>query len=315
METLCEGNGCRRSALQGGKYALAEPGQHLCRHCQDRLADEIRTLPQLYAACESVLAQGALTGVRERTTGGPLPGLTLNMKAVEARDAIVAVLSSWSDLVVQERDLAAPGMGIGVLARLLVTHLSWLASHPAAGDLSTEIAQTARAARRASDPEPAKRITIGACVVRGCDGKLSATVHSRHAAQVQCSANSEHAWDTHEWTRLRREMEGPGSPGRRTLAHGGGHSPAVENTDRHDLPAGERAAVAPDHPWRTSVLRGKRRACLFYVPAVLGKQRGRRGVIAPPGSGGTRDRRPNYASPTLSAPTGHTRAASAAAVS
>lgn len=212
MKTLCEGNGCRRSALQGGKYALAESGRRLCRQCQDRLVDEIRALPQLYEACESVLARGALTGIREQTAGGPLPGLTLNMRAVEARDAIVAVLSSWSDLVVQERDLAAPGMGIGVLARLLVTHMSWLASHPAAGDLSTEIAQTARAARRASDPEPAKHITIGACVVRGCDGKLSATVHSRHAAQVQCSANSEHAWDMHEWTRLRREMEGAGVP-------------------------------------------------------------------------------------------------------
>jgi hypothetical protein len=212
MKTLCEGDGCRRSALQGGKYALAEPGQHLCRQCQDRLADEIRALPQFYEACESVLAQKVLTGIRERTTGGPLPGLTLNMKAVEARDAIVVVLSSWSDLVVQERGLTAPGTGVGVLARLLVTHMSWLASHPAAGDLSTEIAQTARAARRACDPKPAKRITVGACVVRGCDGKLSATVHSGHAVQVQCSSNSEHAWDTHEWTRLRREMEGAGVP-------------------------------------------------------------------------------------------------------
>ncbi|MGW5822514.1 hypothetical protein ACWFR0_39495, partial [Streptomyces noursei] len=87
-------------------------------------------------------------GPRERTSGGPLPGMPFNTAATEVRSGIVTTLASWSGLVAQERGVAAPARTVPALARWLVEHLEWLAAHPAAGEFSAELHRWARAARR-----------------------------------------------------------------------------------------------------------------------------------------------------------------------
>jgi hypothetical protein len=49
-----------------------------------------------------------------------------------ARTRMLAVLSSWSGLVADERGVPGPGRReVVVLARFLRAHLDWLATHPA----------------------------------------------------------------------------------------------------------------------------------------------------------------------------------------
>ncbi|MGF7234460.1 MAG: hypothetical protein ACQSGP_05820 [Frankia sp.] len=146
--------------------------------------------------------------MREKTTGGSSPGLVLNSLAAEARTEILAVLGSWSGLVAAERRFHAPVRQVVALAEFLLTNLAWLASHPAAGDLSEEVARAVKIARRAAYPDSASRIVIGPCVVPACDGELTATVRARRSGEetrVRCAADPGHTWGGHEWTRLRRE--------------------------------------------------------------------------------------------------------------
>lgn len=209
----CDGHWCSRAALDGGSRRRAAGGQRLCDGCLGRLAADIRELPRLHAECGEALGGAAASGLREKTTGGPARGLVLNGFAAEARTEILTLLGSWSGLVAAERRFPSPARRAIALADFLVDNLTWLASHPAVGDLSAEVARTVRTARRAAYPDAVKRVVVGACVVSGCAGELSATVRSSRAGegtQVQCGANPGHAWGGHEWTRLYREMRRSG---------------------------------------------------------------------------------------------------------
>ncbi len=205
----CEGHGCLRATVNGGVYQYATDGRRLCRACYNRLIDGIQELPHLHVECEAMLGGAGATTMREKITGGSRPGLALNSSAVEARTHILAMLSSWSGLVAEERQLPAPSRQVPALADFLLANLCWLAAHPAAGSLSAEIAQTGKIARRAAHPDAVKRIAVGPCVVPGCLGQLNAILRAGRPGdrtQVRCGDNRDHAWSGHEWTRLRRQL-------------------------------------------------------------------------------------------------------------
>lgn len=188
-EGLCDGDACRRAVLDGDQCRKALGGRRLCRTCYGRLAEGIGELPRLHAACGVVLGSGVAGGVREKITGGPLPGLVLNGAAAEARTRIVTVLACWSGLVPEARRSPAPIRRVVPLADFLLANLSWLASHSTVPDLSAEVARTIKIARRAAYPDSVRRVVIGRCVMPGCDGVLSATVRPSRAGagtRVRC---------------------------------------------------------------------------------------------------------------------------------
>lgn len=185
-------------------------GGRLCAACRHRLAVGIRQLPDLYRDCERVLGGATAKGMRERTSGGPLPGLPFNSAAAETRAAIMGVLGSWSGLVVQERRITPPERTAAALSVFLLRHTDWLAAHPAAAEATREVARLVARARRVAHPDQVRRIVLGACVEPGCEGRLSATVRTAGAPgaypAVSCDADPLHTWAGDQWTRLRRLM-------------------------------------------------------------------------------------------------------------
>ncbi|MBO0913767.1 hypothetical protein P8A22_09060 [Streptomyces laculatispora] len=203
----CEGSACRAGAADSRPVRVAARRSRLCPVCRDRLAGELRLLPQLYEECGLLL--GGTDQPRERTSGGPLPGMLFNTTASEARSAIFGVLRSWAGVVVDARRAGTARDTVPVLAGFLVRHVDWLAAHPAAADICEEFTGLVRRTRRVIDPEPLSRVAIGECVEAACSGELTAMVRSRQAhrpAEIVCSADPAHQWLGHDWLRLSRRL-------------------------------------------------------------------------------------------------------------
>ncbi|MFJ1583974.1 hypothetical protein ACIOC1_11745 [Streptomyces sp. NPDC088197] len=209
----CEGHECgtRQAEPRDGGRHPGRPvgGNRLCAACHRRLTTGIGMLPELYRDCERVLGGAAAKGLRERTSGGPLPGMPFNPAAAETRAAILGVLGSWSGLIAQQRGLVPPERSVGTLSVFLLRHADWLAGHPAVAEATREVARLVSRARRVAHPEQIRRIALGDCVEPGCEGRLSAVVRvgatAAHPA-VQCDAQAGHTWAGHQLTHLRRLM-------------------------------------------------------------------------------------------------------------
>ncbi|MEU8545391.1 hypothetical protein AB0C81_00015 [Streptomyces roseoverticillatus] len=213
----CRGAGCRAREAAGHGKQHRRPAQTpalLCTACRARLGLELMRLPDLYEEC--ALALGASGPRREKVSGGPLPGMPFNATAADVRAALMGVLGAWSALVVQERGAAAPRRDAAALSRFLLQHVGWLAAHPAAGELSEEIARVVRRARRVIDPDAARQVAVGGCVEPGCTGSLTATVRAQaphEPAEITCDADAAHHWLGHQWLQLSRRAR-PGTAGR-----------------------------------------------------------------------------------------------------
>ncbi|MFF6782484.1 hypothetical protein [Streptomyces sp. NPDC012510] len=224
--TVCEGADCRRQEAAGRARRRAEAASRLCSGCGDRLASDLRGLPRLYEECG--LRLGGSDQPRERTSGGPLPGMPFNTAAAETRSEIQAVLRSWAAVVVAERGVTVPEGTVRALALFLARHADWLGGHQAAADVSEEVARLVRHARRVIDPDPLRRVPIGTCVESDCEGGLTAAVRSRSPrvpAEIVCDADPAHRWMGHEWLQLSRRMAG----GRRPVPGAGESTPETED--------------------------------------------------------------------------------------
>ncbi|GHF64646.1 hypothetical protein GCM10010218_52800 [Streptomyces mashuensis] len=259
----CPGAGCERREASGLARRLAAPGSGLCEACRARLSLELTRLPALYEECGRLL--GGSDQPREKVSGGPLPGLPFNVAASEARSAITGVLGAWAALVAQQRRLPAPPRTPVHLALFLVRHADWLAAHPAAGEVSQEIAQVTRRARRVVDPRTRRRVALGPCAEAGCDGTLVAVVSSdrpEQPAAITCDADAAHHWEGSQWLALSRRLRGTGGgagTGTGTGA-GAGATPGVART--RWLSAADIARLwdmAPGSVYRHASQRGWRR--------------------------------------------------------
>ncbi|MDT9691530.1 hypothetical protein Q5762_24950 [Streptomyces sp. P9(2023)] len=214
--TSCQGEGCRRGRAEGRARRRTSEGSRLCRGCADRFEAEIEQIPRLYEECERVLGGGVADGLRERTSGGTLPGLPFNEAASEVRVRMLATLGSWSGLVAQERGLPAPERTVAATGAFLLRHASWLASHPAVADATEEIAKLVRDGRRVTRSDGSRTVRVGPCAEPDCPGTLSLTLHDRprhaehaeHAEpRIRCDADEAHSWAGHRWSELNRSME------------------------------------------------------------------------------------------------------------
>lgn len=97
-------------------------GAGLCGLCRDDLDQELRDLPDLYAAL-------ARTAGRTR----------LSARTVEVRAAIRGVLASWAQVVVDERTVSRPIRDVAAMAEFLRRHVDWFGAHPAAAELASEV--------------------------------------------------------------------------------------------------------------------------------------------------------------------------------
>ncbi|MFH7597486.1 hypothetical protein WDV06_20630 [Streptomyces racemochromogenes] len=210
----CQGEGCRRRTADGHSRRRTAEGGRLCRPCREHLDAGLAELVHLYEECGRMLAGAAPGSLRERTTGGELPGLPFNGAAADVRARMVSVLGSWSGLVAQERGFAPPPRTVAALSAFLRRNGDWLVAHPAAAEATEEIARLVRAGRRAAFPDPTRSIRLGTCPEPGCSGSLTVAVRGadrdtgRDAGRaVVCDADPAHRWTSDQWSGLSRSME------------------------------------------------------------------------------------------------------------
>jgi hypothetical protein len=126
--------------------------------------------------------------------------------------AIESILSSWAKLVADERGIRSRGATdskVTRLTRFLLTHLDWIAAHPAAPDFVQEVHDLAATARRSCQfIEDLSNSLLHECVIPGCPGKLGVHVGSRGEPQVGCELG--HAWTAEEWLLLGRQLNSTG---------------------------------------------------------------------------------------------------------
>ncbi|MET9956825.1 hypothetical protein ABZ135_35490 [Streptomyces sp. NPDC006339] len=210
MTTVCVGAGCVRREGAGRARRPAAAASRLCLDCHERLVRDLNRLPELYEECARHLdGSGGGDRALEKTSGGPLPGMPFNLRAADVRTSILAVLSGWASLVLEERGLAGPRRAVGPLVHFLTRNGAWLAAHDAAGEASAEIAGLVRKALGVIDPATSRRIAVGACVEPGCSGALTAVVQPRRPqlpATITCGADVSHHWVGHEWLQLSRRL-------------------------------------------------------------------------------------------------------------
>jgi hypothetical protein len=123
----------RRCAAPHCHHAAALRSR-LCAACRDVLAARLRDLPAHYAALD------------QRIPGTPLPP-----HAVDARCAIRGVLASWAHLVVTGRAVPRPLRSVAGMADFLHHHVDWLGAHPAAAEITAEIAELTTGTRVTSE--------------------------------------------------------------------------------------------------------------------------------------------------------------------
>ncbi|WP_406864146.1 hypothetical protein ABZO31_28385 [Streptomyces sp. HUAS MG47] len=276
--TMCRGEGCRRGRAEGRARRRAGEGARLCEGCRDRLEAGLRQLPGLYAECERVLGGGAADGLRERTSGGSLPGLPFNGAASEVRARMLATLGSWSGLVAQQRGLPAPGRTVATTTAFLLRNVSWLAAHPAAAEATEEIAKLVRAAGRVARVDGSRSVRVGRCAESGCPGTLSLTLSDRARAaepEIRCDVDPAHSWAGHRWSELHRAMEagvtrdGPAPAAERWLT-------AADISLLQQVPVGTVYRLASEQRWRRRHRAGRTYYSENDVHACFGSRSGRR---------------------------------------
>ncbi|MDV6011621.1 hypothetical protein [Haloechinothrix sp. LS1_15] len=199
---LCETTGCRDGRRGHRRARPAVPGLRLCPPCRQAAARCLTELPDLYSACERALAQRGGRDV-ERVRGGRPQGIRLNDDAVAARSDIVDLLTSWSSLVSEDREVAPPAdREVPTLASFLASHLDWLAAHAAAADFVAELTHLRGVARQVIQPGDRLTLEIGPCPRPGCGWPVRAMTRSADGMPPRVGCEAGHTWHPDQWLLL-----------------------------------------------------------------------------------------------------------------
>ncbi|MEO3975083.1 hypothetical protein [Streptomyces sp. CAU 1734] len=254
----CHGEDCRSGRTDGRAPRRPAPGSLLCHPCRDRLDAALAELAHLYRECGRMLGGRAPGSLRERTTGGELPGLPFNAAAADARTRMISVLGSWSGLVAQQRRLTSPPRTIDGLTAFLRRNTDWLAAHSAAAEATHEIARLVTAGQRAAFPDPARSIRLGTCPQPRCTGALTLELRTRERPanpEIACDADPGHRWTTDQWSALSHRMD--------QSAHPAGTAPAERWLTAADIsrlwntPPGTVYRLASQERWRRHTRAGR----------------------------------------------------------
>lgn len=218
------GSGCDDETCRGCMVAAAADGLMLCVHHRDKLEQRIAELPALHDDLATCLVASGGTGDAKRRS----QGISLDGDVVAARDHVLMWLWSWTRIVMEERGLHGPSVETpNAVATWLVQHVDWLAAKPYAGEVSAELAETWREARRALQAGRVRRIELrlpdgelARCLAEAegpsldgerptCNGTLVALLRPTDSLlphAVVCSGDSSHVWPAGTWQVLRKRF-------------------------------------------------------------------------------------------------------------
>lgn len=200
-----EFHSCPRNHAQESR---AVNGSILCLPCIRQVERDLRALPAFYqeslhhiSPISRRLHLVKVSGSRKRDH--------LNISALDVRQNILAVLDSWSGIVVDELGVVAPTRSVPQLASFLLRHLEWLTAQPPAADFADEIEGLNAELLRVFDPERRELHTVARdCVVDDCTGKINASPQNiGNSGKSSISCSSGHSWEMREWLILRKLME------------------------------------------------------------------------------------------------------------
>jgi hypothetical protein len=202
MQPICDTSGC------GAPLRIGAPrGLRLCTSCRSQLADHLASLPRLYRACEQALEvsrEHPLRAIRGRRS----TGICLDDLTVSARGDTIRVLTSFCEMVVDERRVPGPGgLDVATLVSFLRAHLDWLTAHCIAADFAGEIAGLVAGLRQVLNPAQVRTIDLGPCSRDGCGRMVRASISvtsRRPAPRVRCDAG--HTWHPRQWLDLRHQV-------------------------------------------------------------------------------------------------------------
>jgi len=149
-------------------------GPLLCAGCVEQVGRQLRALPYLHQECLHHVSPASRRTNPTKVSGSRRNDF-LDISVLDSRHNILAVLESWSELVVERLGRVAPKRTVPDLARFLARHLAWLTAQPPAAEFADEIEGLAGELRRIVDPDPGGlQALIRTCVVEGCNGTISA---------------------------------------------------------------------------------------------------------------------------------------------
>lgn len=203
-QQLCGISSCAAPLAKGEIFH----GLRLCASCRNLLATHLGSLPQMYQACEQALEvhrQHSIKVVRGRRPAG----ICLDDETVAVRSNMIGVLSSWCEMIVEERGATRPrSLDVRILASFLRVHLDWLATHTVAPDFAVEIAGLVMSVRKVLNPAQVRTIDLAPCPRDGCGRMVRvsiSTVQRRSAPRVCCDAG--HTWQPRQWLDLSRQLD------------------------------------------------------------------------------------------------------------
>lgn len=177
----------------------------ICEFCARRLEGQLHDLAHAHDELETVLAADSAMWARfDRVAGSRTPPVPVRLEVADHRDHIRHLLVSWVRLVIEERGLTRwPDDRPTAMAGYLASHLEWLASHDAAGELCDEIARALARARGLVE-RPGAMCTLPCPDVyeQGCDGTVRVTAE---ATWVRCGTCG---WETDDLPWLGRLLRG-----------------------------------------------------------------------------------------------------------
>lgn len=178
------------------------PELKICSRCAGRLHSGLTSIPGLFAATDDALDREYRPGM-EISRGGKKNGIMLNEHVLAARSLALAVLTSWAGLVIDHRGAGAPPREVPGLALFLRGHLDWLAAHPAAADLVTEIDGQVLGLREVLQPPDGRQIRLGTCIMPGCDRWLRVRLAAGggRSPEISCEGGA-HRWPPAQWLML-----------------------------------------------------------------------------------------------------------------
>ncbi|MGW0964744.1 hypothetical protein [Streptomyces sp. NPDC002516] len=171
----CTSTRCRRADGDAARPhgRRAEPGSRLCGLCRRAVLRDLAALPGLHGHSEAEMGRPSGGAPAQRITGSRESVLPVRSSVLEGRREVVAVLSSWSRLVVDEvAEAAPPRRTVAAMAAFLGRHAGWLAARPEAGRFADEMARATAGLRREEAAPRVGLTSLGPCVEPGCSAEV-----------------------------------------------------------------------------------------------------------------------------------------------
>jgi hypothetical protein len=161
---------------------------YVCTPCSIDLERALGDVRWLLDQLDIVLTRQTAKSEGGYVTGSSEQPMPYDVRASDAKDALVNLVLTWARLVAEERPATLPMIGgVGITAAWLSSYAGWLRTHAAGADAVSEILAAVNAARRVIDVRPEK-LYAGPCTTDGCGHDLYA---ERTAQAITCPACGE----------------------------------------------------------------------------------------------------------------------------